>query len=203
MSSTSSTEAAGAAPAAPRAVPPYLRVGIGALVVAGWAAFLFFGLRARLGLSAVVLFLTGAALLWAILLLYRSLVALAVDPPATTGPHRGGAARRELERDKRNLLKAIKELEFDHSMGKLSDADFRELTARYRQSAVAVMRRLDERPVTYRALIDREVQRRLDQPPAAPATAAAARVCPACALKNDDDAVFCKSCGTRLPEVEL
>jgi hypothetical protein len=199
MSSTNSTDAV-AAPAAPRPITRYLGVALTAAVLVAWGGFLAFGLRARIGVSAAVLFLTGAALLWSLLWLYRSLTALAVDPPAPSATRLGGAARRELLRDKRNLLKAIKELEFDHSMGKLSDHDYHELVARYRQSAVAVMRRLDEGAVTYRALIEREVQRRLGV--AAPA-AAEVRVCPACALKNDDDAAFCKGCGTRLPEVEL
>jgi hypothetical protein len=200
MSSTSSTEAAPAA-APPRPFSRYVPVGLVAVVLVAWAVFLALGLRAHLGLSAVMLFLTGAALLWSILWLYRSLAALAVDPPATQVTRLGGAARRELEHDKRNLLKAIKELEFDRSMGKLSDADFHDVAARYRASAMAVLRRLDEGAVTYRTLIEREVQRRLGTAAAAPADAET-RVCPACALKNDDDATFCKSCGTRLAEVE-
>jgi hypothetical protein len=209
-SSTSSTEAVApaavatpATPAAPRRSMRILRVVFGAALVAGWAAYLIVGLRARVGVSAVMLFLTGAALLWSVLWLYRSLAALATDPPAASGTRLGGGARRELERDKRNLLKAIKELEFDHSMGKLSDADFHEIAARYRASAVALMRRLDEGNVTYRALIEREVQRRLGTAAAAPAAPTDVRVCPACARVNDEDAAFCKSCGCRLEEVSL
>ena len=207
-SSTSSTETvaavtAPAAPAAPRPIMRVVRAAVGLAVVAGWAAYLVFGLRARFGVSAVMLFLTGAALLWSVLWLYRSLAALATDPPVTATARVGGGARRELERDKRNLLKAIKELEFDHSMGKLSDADFSDLSARYRASAVAVLRRLDEGAVTYRTLIDREVQQRLGAAAPAPAAPTDARVCPACARVNDDDAAFCKSCGCRLGEVPL
>ena len=64
------------------------------------------------------------------------------------------------------------------------------------------MRRLDEGAVTYRALIEREVQRRLGVA-AAPAAAPDARLCPACARANDEDAAFCKSCGCRLEETPL
>jgi hypothetical protein len=180
-----------------------VRVVVAAALVLGWAAYLIFGLRARLGVSAAMLFFTGAALLWSILWLYRSLAALATDAPATSAARLGGAARRELERDKRNLLKAIKELEFDHSMGKLSDADYHDLVARYRASAVAVMRRLDEGAVTYRALIEREVRERLGAAAPAPAAAVEGRVCPACARVNDEDAAFCKACGCKLEEVPL
>ena len=202
MNSTNSTEAA-AAPAAPRQLSPWVRLAVGAVVLVAWGAYLAVVLRVRLGLSAAVLFLAGVTLLWSILWLYRSLVALATDAPVTHATRLGGAARRELARDKRLLLKAIKELEFDHAMGKLSDADFHDLVTRYRARAVAVLRRLDEGAVTYRALIEREVQRRLGAAPQATADGADTRVCPACALKNDDDAAFCKGCGTRLPEVEL
>ena len=203
-SSTSSTDAA--APATPATAGFALRVlrtAVPSLVLVAWALFLAFGLKARIGLSSVTLFLTGAALLCSAWWLYRSFAALAANPPATSATRLGGAARRELERDKRNLLKAIKELEFDHSMGKLSDADFQDLIRRYRQGAMAVMRRLDEGAVTYRALIDREVQRRLGTAAAGPAAPSGVRVCPACARVNDEDAAFCKSCGCRLEEGEL
>jgi hypothetical protein len=200
MSSTTSTETA--APAAPRPLSAYVRLGVGAVVLVAWGAYLVVVLRVRLGLSAAMLFLTGVTLLWAALWIYRTIVALASDPPITHGTRLGGAARRELLRDKRILLKAIKELEFDHAMGKLSDADFRDLVTSYRARAVAVLRRLDEAAVTYRTLIERDVQRLLHAPPVAAAAAADGRVCPACALKNDDDAAFCKGCGTRFEEVE-
>ena len=45
-------------------------------------------------------------------------------------------ARGELDREKRTMLKAIKEAEFDHAMGKVSDTDFDEMTARLRSRAV-------------------------------------------------------------------
>ncbi|MEO8601194.1 MAG: zinc-ribbon domain-containing protein [bacterium] len=44
-----------------------------------------------------------------------------------------------LERQKRDALQAIKEAEFDRSMGKLSDEDFATLTGRYRTQALAAM----------------------------------------------------------------
>jgi hypothetical protein len=199
-SSTTSTEAP--APARPSPLARSFRLACGAALLCAWAVYLAVGLRARLGLSAVVLFLVGVALLWSIQWLYRSLAALAIDRPAAHALRFGGAVRQELLREKRTLLKAIKELEFDHAMGKLSDADYHDIVGRYRASAVAVLRRLDEGAVTYRTLIEREVQRRLAAAATEPAARADARVCPACALKNDDDATFCKSCGARLTEVE-
>jgi hypothetical protein len=51
--------------------------------------------------------------------------------------------RAELEKEKRTLLKAIKEAEFDHEMGKLSKTDADELVTMYRGRAIAVIRELD------------------------------------------------------------
>ncbi len=51
--------------------------------------------------------------------------------------------REELEKEKRTLLKAIKEAEFDHEMGKLSKVDADAMIATYRQRAIAVIKELD------------------------------------------------------------
>lgn len=41
-------------------------------------------------------------------------------------------------------LLAIRDLQFDHQMGKLSDEDFTQLDARYRTHALQILRQLDE-----------------------------------------------------------
>ena len=45
------------------------------------------------------------------------------------------------ERDR--ALAALKELEFDHRTGKLTDGDYRELVGAYRRRAAAALRALD------------------------------------------------------------
>lgn len=54
------------------------------------------------------------------------------------------STRAELREEKRRVLRAIKELEFDHAMGKLSDADFKQVGDHYRMRAIEVMRQLDD-----------------------------------------------------------
>jgi hypothetical protein len=58
------------------------------------------------------------------------------------------AARRTLalaeERDR--ALAALKELEFDHRTGKLSDVDYRELVGTYRRRAAAALQALESAP---------------------------------------------------------
>jgi hypothetical protein len=73
-------------------------------------------------------------------------------------------ARGELEKEKKTLLKAIKEAEFDLEMGKLSKADADEMIKTYRGRAIEVIKELErfeggeaEGP---REQIKREVQAR-------------------------------------------
>jgi len=51
--------------------------------------------------------------------------------------------RQELEEEKRAALGAIRELEFEHAAGHISEADFAELRARYEAEAAAVLTELD------------------------------------------------------------
>ena len=100
--------------------------------------------------------------------------------------------RAELLSEKKLLLKAIKELEFDNKMGKIDDRDAAEIIGRYRARAVEILRQLDDQSggKTYEAIVEKELARRLGQ--AAPGT------CAACGTANDADAVFCKKCGKQV-----
>jgi hypothetical protein len=136
-------------------------------------------------------------------------------PPGESGAEMlGGRTRAALEREKTLALRTIKELEFDRGMGKVSEKDFGEMSARLRARAARLMRQLDAGSV-YREAIEREVERRLgDAVPDAGSTAPSASpgaprnpahtapahtaACASCNTQNDPDARFCKSCGTRL-----
>jgi hypothetical protein len=133
-----------------------------------------------------------------------------IDPLAraeTAGPAAGagGSARwtRELEREKQLVLKAIKEIEFDFQMRKVSEADYRVMVERYRTRAMRLISELDAGS-DYRALIERELKMRLDLPqaagtaPAAEAPSASPHTCASCQTANDNDAQFCKKCGSKL-----
>ena len=50
------------------------------------------------------------------------------------------------EREKALVLRSIKELEFDHAMGKVSEADFADISPRLRARALDVMADLDRAP---------------------------------------------------------
>jgi hypothetical protein len=102
-----------------------------------------------------------------------------------------GDRRNELEREKRLLLKAIKEVEFDRDTGKLDDREAEAAIQRYRGKAVEILRLLEAEPQRrYEEQIEAELARRLATAPAAG--------CVACGAANDDDAAFCKKCGLKL-----
>jgi hypothetical protein len=72
----------------------------------------------------------------------------------------------ELEREKRTLLKAIKEAEFDHQMGKLSQRDVDDMIRTYRARAIEVIKEIDRlghgAVGSTREQIMREVRARLE-----------------------------------------
>jgi hypothetical protein len=145
---------------------------------------------------------------------YRMLSPLVSDPAEQQAAEPlSERARAVLDREKALTMRALKELEFDRSMDKVSQADFDEMAGRLRARALALMKQLDEDASGYRSIIERELSTRLaartvEQPTAAPvpsATAAPAAAAPAagvcaCGTTNDPDAVFCKRCGTKLAE---
>ena len=107
----------------------------------------------------------------------------------------GERTRATLERDKTLTLRAIKDLEFDRAMGKLSEDDFREMGGRLRARAARLIKQLDA-GAGYRDQIERDLAKRLGQNAAA--IAPTTRACAQCAIANDPDAKFCKNCGARL-----
>lgn len=113
----------------------------------------------------------------------------------------GDRTRAALEREKMLALRAIKELEFDRAMGKVSEGDFLEMSGRLRARAVRLMRQLDA-GAGYRDRIEKDLAKRLGertvQPPEASARTPAARTCATCSTANDGDARFCKECGAKL-----
>jgi hypothetical protein len=139
----------------------------------------------------------------------RTVLPLLGPPPEDAPEVLGDRARAALEREKALVLRSIKELEFDRGMGKVSEKDFAEMSARLRSRAARLMRQLDAGSI-YRDQIEKEVERRLattanpkSQTPnlksQLPAEAALqANKCAACAAANDVDARFCKQCGARL-----
>jgi hypothetical protein len=88
---------------------------------------------------------------------YRALWPL-VRPDAIETPEViGGRTRAALEREKTLVLRAIKELEFERAIGKVSESDWQEMTGKLRARAVRLIRQLDGGSAAYRELIEKEL----------------------------------------------
>jgi hypothetical protein len=122
----------------------------------------------------------------------------------------GQRTRAALEREKMLTLRAIKDLEFDRAMKKVSEDDFREMSGPLRTRAARLMRQLDAGS-GYRERIEQDLaKRRSDRSEEGHAAAATidadggppdvgvARTCANCSTRNDTDARFCKACGATL-----
>ena len=89
-----------------------------------------------------------------------------------------------LERQKQTAYAAIKEAEFDRRTGKLSDDDYENLAARYKQQALEAIAGLEKEKV---------VKGRRPAP-----EVIAIRFCPDCGTKTAPAANFCGNCGASL-----
>jgi len=143
---------------------------------------------------------------------YRMLAPLTAPVVVRTGEPVSERTRAALEREKMLVLRTIKELEFDRSMGKLSQADFDEMAGRLRARAVSLMKQLDLDAAGYKAAIEKELAERVRRSERSGGSKRSkgseksersggvedpAAVC-VCGTSNDPDALFCKKCGARL-----
>ena len=121
----------------------------------------------------MIAMLVGTAL--AILALCFVLYPLFREPLGIRASTRASTARIGVT----TAVDALREIEFDHVTGKLSDSDYAELKSSYTQSAVTAMR--------------------ADATDASPAsTRASAVICERCGPRPERDAVYCSECGHAL-----
>jgi hypothetical protein len=182
--------------------------GVVSLAAAVLVGVLVAFLDARLDAATLGLAVACAALLYALrgmFLVVRALAGPDVEL-LLAGTSAADRANVELRDEKRRVLRAIKELDFDFGVGKLSRNDYDGIREAYQLRAVEVMRELegatDLHPSLRAALTRLE---RVEDDAAAPAPAAgpgsastSVPACPACAGTNDADAKFCKHCGVAL-----
>ncbi len=164
-----------------------------------------------LGPATGVLVLAASVLIAAIATMWTSLRAALGDTPLSPEDAFALGAPSTEEEQKRAVLRAIKDVEFEHSVGKISDADYRELVDRYRAEAKRLLRQIDERSSPERLSAEQMARKRLVdagllQPDVDELVKAGAKKkkkkrqkatasCPGCGAGNDVDAAFCKACG--------
>ncbi len=174
---------------------------VGSILAAAGVALvvLTLGFGARVDAPTLGLAAVAAALVYALGQLYALVRALSQPDTVAVVGAVADLSQAELREEKRRLLRAIKELEFDHGMGKLSLVDFEAVIATYRLRAIEVMRALDHSDKLHPALAQLLEQRtQVADPTRAPAPTSEQPTCSACGGLNDRDARFCKHCGAAL-----
>jgi rRNA maturation endonuclease Nob1 len=103
-------------------------------------------------------------------------------------------------------LTALKEIEFDRETGKLSESDYEFLKAKYTASALDALRHESEEVASdnIEAMIAAKVHALRSASAAIPSNASALPLgpnpaCMTCGPRPEPDAIFCSSCGRRLP----
>jgi hypothetical protein len=177
------------------------------------------------GVGPGILVLAAGGLVGVITLLWASLRTLGGDAPLAEGLVEAAATREtgsDVAERKRRVLRALKDLELEHSVGKIDDEDYAEISGRYREQAKGILREMDVqvepmRPkaealvrahLAKRGLVNGKPEDRAGKAPEgepveanSPATAGARRVCARCDTSNEPDAAFCKKCRGRLSRV--
>jgi hypothetical protein len=136
-------------------------------------------------LEAVAAALVGVAALWLVL---QPLLRVDRRSPPPLEPL-------DPEETSRGIaLAALKEIDFDRETGKLSDADYQFLKAKYTTLALEALRSepAGATPDGIEAMIAARVRTIYST------RAAADPRCPTCGPRPEPDAVFCSSCGMRL-----
>jgi hypothetical protein len=116
----------------------YARIGLPALTV-------IIALTAGVvqGPASAILVLAGGALIGVIAIFWASVRTLLGETPLSGADAYALAAPRAEEERKRAVLRALKDLEFERSVGKISEEDYVELVARYRGEAKRLLRAID------------------------------------------------------------
>lgn len=114
------------------------------LVVGGFAAAGLVIAGRTHGAPGVVLGLVALALAGVIAALWASLRTLLGETPLSGADAYALGARHGEEEQKRAVLRALKDLEFERSVGKISDDDYQQLLVAYRAEAKRLLRAIDE-----------------------------------------------------------
>ena len=129
---------------------------------------------------------------------------------------------RELNSRKDSLLTAIKDIEFDYGLGKLSRADFEELHGKYRAEAASLLKEIDglgraaapeggsddiereirsERSKLITPYDDEELEKEILRARESSWSQGGDRPCPACGSGSGSGDVYCSKCGAKLNQL--
>jgi len=124
------------------------------------------------GVEISLLIVAAGALAGVIALLWASVQALTGESPLTLDEALTLGAPSAEEEQKRAVLRALKDLEFERGVGKISEDDYAELSTRYRAEAKRLMQLIDAGSEAERERVEKALQARLEKKAAAPVAAA-------------------------------
>ncbi len=129
---------------------------VAACVALGYGGFTY-------GAPGVVLVLAGLALI-AVIAAFWSSVRMLIGESRLSGAdaYALGTQHTEFEQ-KRAVLRALKDLEFERAVGKISEEDYRVLVGRFRAEAKALLQVIDEKSKEKRARAEKVVQAHFGQ----------------------------------------
>src|SRR5690349_11837727 len=116
---------------------------------------------ATAGLGPSLLVLAAGMLVGVVLLLWSSVGRLTGESPLTLEEAIGLGAPSPEEERKHSILRALKDLEYERSVGKISEEDFAELSARYRADAKALLKLIDAESAPFRKSAEERLAARL------------------------------------------
>ena len=116
-----------------------------------------------LGLGPALLVLAAGMLVAAISAFWSSLGRLTGESPLTLEEAVGLGAPSPEEERKRSILRALKDLDYERSVGKISEADFAELTQRYRAEAKTLLQALAAEDAPRRQKAEAQLAARLKE----------------------------------------
>jgi hypothetical protein len=132
------------------------------IVPAAWLVAVFVtGLLT--GVQLAFLVLAAGVLVLVITLMWSSVQSLTGGSTLGFEEALGMGAPSKVEEEKRAVLRALKDLDFERGVGKISPEDYAELSAKYRAEAKRLIQRVDETLGPAREEAERAIQRRLER----------------------------------------
>ncbi len=114
------------------------------LVGVGLALLVAVAVGVSVDWGPAILVLAGASLIGTLAVVWRSIGSLTEDSTLDLEEALSLAAPNEEEERKRSILRALRDLEYERSIGKVTDEDYKHLSQRYRAEAKRLLRRIDE-----------------------------------------------------------
>ena len=113
------------------------------------------------GIQMMLLVLAAGAVALVITLLWGSVQSLTGGTPLGFEEALGMGAPSKVEEEKRSVLRALKDLEYERGVGKISPEDYAQLLAQYRAEAKRLMQKVDESLGTAREEVEKSLEQRL------------------------------------------